>query len=244
MMPQAGTIKSNLKPVTASIDEELPTPDVELTYDDREGTTQTIEAEQELFEENYRAAHARRWKGQERWMGRRNEQMRLVNILHPHEWIRRLQSAGIDASVEPAVTWSWVPDDETGILALRPKARSTARLWLHAEAVYLKGTAETHAGRIGVSAWVRDADGIRIPKCLTSLQWDCGPEWSLMHFDALDVPTAERYRGWRTALLQLIVNDVITEEEAERAFGRVVPNEASELYLATLQGYRARKVQR
>lgn len=240
-MPEAGIIKSNLKPVTVSYDEELPTPDVEISYDDRASTQQTIEAEQELFEENYRAAHARRWKGQERWKGRRNEEMRLVNILHPHEWIRKLQVAGVDASIEPAVSWAWVPDDNTGLLALKPKTRSTARLWLHAEAVYLKGTAETHAGRIGVSAWVKDENGEPVPKCLTSLQWDCGPEWSLMHFDQLDVPTAERYRGWRTALMVLITNGVLTEEEAERAFGPVTANEASELYLATLQSYRQRQ---
>ena len=242
-MPEAGIIKSNLKPVTKSYDEELPTPDVELVYDERPATQQTLEAEQELFEENYRSAHARRWKGQERWQGRRNEEMRLVNILHPHEWIRKLQSAGVAASIEPAVTMVWVPDDETGLLALRPKVRSPARLWLHADAIYLKGTAETHAGRVGVSAWVQRPEG-RQPQCVTFLQWDCGPEWSLMHFDQMDVPTTERYRGWRTALLKLITNDVLTEEEVTRAFGPVVENEASQLYRETLQNYRERKAQR
>lgn len=240
-MPEAGGILSNLKPVTTSYDEELPTPNVEVKYDDRPASQQTIEAEQELFEENYRAAHERRWKGQERWMGRRNEEMRLVNILHPHDFIRKLQAAGVDASIEPAVDWVWCPDDKTGLLVLTPKARSTARLWLHAEAVYLKGTSETHAGRIGISAWVWD-NGSRLPKCLTSLQWDCGPEWSLMWFDEFDVPIRERYRGWRTALLVLITNDVVTEEEAERAFGPVTVNEASALYLETIQSYRQRKL--
>ena len=239
-MPEAGTIKSNLKPVTKSYDEELPTPQIEIQYDDRAASQQTIEAELELFEENYRAAHARRWKGQERWIGRRNEEMRLVNILHPHDVIRKLQSAGVAASIEPAVDWVWVPSDETGLLVLRPKARSTARLWLHGEAIYLKGTSETHAGRIGISAWVKDGDSV-IPKCLTSLQWDCGPEWSLMYFDEMDVPIRERYRGWRTALLALITNDVLTEDEVDRAFGPVVLNEASELYRETLQSYRQRK---
>ena len=239
-MPEAGTILSNLKRSTQSYDEELPTPDVELVYDDRAESQQTIEAEQEMFEENYRAAHARRWKGQERWMGRRNEEMRLVNILHPHEVIRKLQAAGVDASIECAVKMVWVPDDQTGLLALHPKARSTARLWLHDEVVYAKGTSETHAGRIGVSAWMTE-DGRHVPRCITSLQWDCGPEWSLMHFDPLGVPTAERYRGWRTALLALITRDVLTEEEVNRAFGPVVENEASELYRETLQTYRERK---
>jgi hypothetical protein len=239
-MPEAGRIGSNLKEVTKSYDEELPTPNVELRYDDRPASQQTIEAEQELFEENYRAAHERRWKGQQRWMGRRNEEMRLVNILHPHAFIRKLQAAGVDASIEPAVDFVWVPSDETGLLVLRPKTRSTARLWLHGEAVYLKGTSETHAGRIGISAWVREKES-RLVKCLTSLQWDCGPEWSLMYFDEFDVPIRERYRGWRTALLALITNDVLTEDEVDRAFGPVVENEASELYRETLQSYRQRK---
>jgi hypothetical protein len=239
MSHEAGNVGSNLKRVTTSYDDELPTPQIELQYDDRPSSQQTIEAEQELFEENYRSAHARRWKGQERWKGRQNEEMRLVNILHPHDVIRKLQAAGVAASIEPAVDWVWVPSDETGLLVLKPKPRSTARLWLHGEAVYLKGTSETNAGRIGISAWVTD-NGERIPKCFTSLQWDCGPEWSLMYFDEFDVPIRERYRGWRTALLALITNDVLTEDEVDRAFGPVVQNEASALYCETLQSYRQR----
>jgi hypothetical protein len=242
-MPEAGEVGSNLKRVTTTYDEELPTPDVEIRYDDRPTSQQTIEAEQEMYEENYRASHARRWKGQQRWMGKENEEMRLVNILHPHAVIRKLQDAGVDASIEPAVLKVWTVDDKTGLLTLQNKTRSRARLWLHEDVVYLKGTSETHAGRIGISAWVMQ-DGERVVKCLTSLQWDCGPEWSLMYFDAMDVPIRERYRGWRTALLALIINDVLTEDEVERAFGPVTANEAGELYLESLKAYRQRKAQR
>jgi hypothetical protein len=239
-MPEAGHIVSNLKAVTTSYDQELPTPDVEIRYDDSRASQQTIEAEQELFEENYRAAYARRWKGQERWMGRRNEEARLVNILHPHAVIRKLRDAGVDAGIEPAVVKEWKPDDKTGLLVLQEQVRSTARLWLHDMVVYLKGTSQTNAGRIGISAWVWE-NGQRVVKCLTSLQWDCGPEWSLMYFDEMDVPIRERYRGWRTALLVLITNDVLTEDEVDRAFGPVTQSEASELYRETLQSYRERK---
>jgi hypothetical protein len=239
-MPEAGQVGSNLKTVTTSYDDELRTPDVEMKYDDREGTRQTLEAEQELFEENYRAAHERRWIGQVRWVGRRNEEMRLVNILHPHDVMRKLQAAGVSASIEPAVTWVYAPDDKTGILVRKLKVKSSARLWLHDEVVYQKGTTATHAGRIGVSAWVKEEDGTLVPRCLTSLQYDCGPEWSLMHFDEFDVPTTERYRGWRTALLVLITHGVLTEAEVDRAFGPVVENEASELYRETLKAYRER----
>lgn len=235
-MPEVSAWTSNLKPTGKTLDEELPTPDVEIKYDDREGTQQTIEAERELFEENYRNAWERRWKGQERWQGRQNEEMRVVNIMHPHTWIAKLQDAGIDASIDPAVTWVYAPHDKSGILVLQPKVRSNARVWLSEHVTYMKGTAQTHAGRIGVSGWVEG-----MPKCITSLQWDCGPEWSLMRFDQYDVPTNERYRGWRTALLALITHDVLTEEEVNRAFGPVVENEASELYRETLQVYRTTK---
>jgi hypothetical protein len=238
-MPEAGHVLSNLKRSEKSYDEELPTPDVEIKYDDREGTTQTIEEEARVFEENYRAHYEHRWKGQERWMGRENEAMRLVNILHPHEVIRKLQRAGVDATIEPAVVWVWATGP-AGILVPTPKARSSARLWLNDDVVYMKGTSETHAGRVGVSAWVWK-NGRLTPQCVTALQWDCGPEWSLMHFTEFDVPTSEKYRGWRTALLALIVSGVLTEDEVNRAFGPVVENEASELYRETLQHYRERR---
>ena len=60
-MPEVGQVVSNLKRVNKSYDEELPTPQVEMKYDDRPLLQQTLEAEAELFEENYRAAHERRW---------------------------------------------------------------------------------------------------------------------------------------------------------------------------------------
>jgi hypothetical protein len=224
-------------------DDELPTPDVAMAYDDRHGTQQTIEAEQELFEENYRSAQERRWKGQGRWVGRANEEARLVNILTPGEVMRKLTAAGVDASITPGARWVWATDDKTGLLVPAIQTISTARLWLHDDVVYMKGTSETHAGRVGVSAWVKDAaTGKKTIKCLTSLQYDCGPEWSLMHFDKFDVPTRERYRGWRTALLALITNDVLTEDEVLKAFGPVNVSVASELYLEGLQAYRERKV--
>ena len=239
---QALEVGSNLKRVEGDYDAELPTPAIELVYDDKPSTQQTMEAEQELFEENYRAAFTRRWKGQERWIGRANEEKRLVNILTPGAVIRRLQAEGVDAALSPAIRWVYAPDDKTGILVPTPKTISTARLWLHEDVVYMKGTSETNAGRMGVSAWVTDeATGRRVPRCITSLQYDCGPEWSLMWFDQFDVPIRERYRGWRTALLALITNDVLTEVEVLRAFGPVNDSTASELYLETLKGHRERK---
>jgi hypothetical protein len=237
----AGEVGSNLKRVEGSYDDELPTPQVEIQYDHRPSSEQVIEAEAELFENNYRAAHARRWKGQERWMGRDNEEARLVNILTPTAVMNKLIAAGVNASVETAVRWVYEPSS-AGLLVPTPKPISTARLWLHDEVVYMKGTSQTHAGRVGVSAWVWDEEmGQRRVKCITSLQYDCGPEWSLLWFDDLNVPIRERYRGWRTAILALILNDVLTEDEVLKAFGPVHDSPASELYLEALQNHRERK---
>jgi hypothetical protein len=221
-MPQAGEIVSNLKRTNLSYDEELPTPVIEnpLPYTDKE-SEQLIEEEQRWFENNYAAAHSRRWKGQERWMGRENEEMRLVNILHPHAVFERMRNAGIACSIEPQVTKVWEADPKTGLAVLVDRTRAgSARFWLHDVVI---------RDRVGISAWVWQ-DGQRIAKYITYLQYPVGPEWSVMRFNDLDVPTCEKYRGWRTALLKMMMEEVITEEEVNKAFGKPVVNEASELY--------------
>jgi hypothetical protein len=45
------------------------------------------------------------------------------------------------------------------------------------------------------------------------------PEYSVMGFDEHGVPLAEKYRGWRTCLLQLILKQVLTEDQAHKEFG-------------------------
>jgi hypothetical protein len=45
------------------------------------------------------------------------------------------------------------------------------------------------------------------------------PELSFMHFDEHNVPGAEKRRGWRTCLLQLILKGFITEKKAIKYFG-------------------------
>jgi hypothetical protein len=237
-MPVVGEIYSNLKRVTTSYDEELAIPKAQLDLynslpKDGETTEQMIEAEQEAFELAYIAAEPNRWKGQERWMGEENIERRLVNILHPQAVFEKLQRAGVDARTEAPTFIVYVPDDETGKPVAIKRQRSVGRMWLHDEVI---------KGRIGVSARVKDPlTGKRSIKLVTSLQHPCGPEWSVMRFDAWDVPINEKYRGWRTALLQLILKGVLTEEEVDRAFGPVVLNPASELYRQTLQDHRARK---
>jgi hypothetical protein len=194
-------------------DQSMPMPYAEKS------PTKNVEAALEWAEKNYNDERLKgaRWQGQERWQGRENEEMRLVRIMHPHTFIRHLQVAGIAATFDADLEGS-------------PR---NSRIWLNNF---------TRVGRVGVNAWFYDKEeGKRVAKTLTTLQYPYGPEWSIMRFDKYNVPTNERYRGWRTTLLELMKKQVLTEEEAHRAFGAPIDNPASALYreeLFKIRSYR------
>lgn len=64
------------------------------------------------------------------------------------------------------------------------------------------------------------------------------PELSIMRFDEHQVPLDEKFRGWRTCLLQLILKSAITEKTADEIFGRPKTTEAFHRYNSTLQSFR------
>lgn len=66
------------------------------------------------------------------------------------------------------------------------------------------------------------------------------PELSILNFDDHGVPLAERRRGWRTCLLQLILKNIITENDAHRVFGKPKLTAAYGRYNSTLQAFRSR----
>ena len=70
------------------------------------------------------------------------------------------------------------------------------------------------------------------------------PELSIMNFDAHGAPLAERRRGWRTPLLQLILASAITEEKADQFFGKPKLTAAYSRYNATLYAFRNRNVEK
>ena len=66
------------------------------------------------------------------------------------------------------------------------------------------------------------------------------PEYTIMGFDDHGVPLAEKYRGWRTVLLQMILKGIITEKAAHKVFGEAnLP--CAERYNTILRSYRNRK---
>jgi hypothetical protein len=87
-------------------------------------SNQNIEEALRQYETNYNDPRTRRkrWGGQKRWMGKENEEMRVVRIMHPYTFLRRLQAVGIDARVEE---------------------HKNARMWLNNF---------TRVGRIGINA--------------------------------------------------------------------------------------------
>jgi len=65
------------------------------------------------------------------------------------------------------------------------------------------------------------------------------PELSIMRFDDHGIPTVEKYRGWRTALLQLILKSAISQEKAEEVFGKAPVTPEFHRYNWMLQQFRS-----
>jgi hypothetical protein len=66
------------------------------------------------------------------------------------------------------------------------------------------------------------------------------PEYTIMGFDEHGVPLAEKYRGWRTCILQLILKGYISEYKANKVFG-YASGPVSDRYLKTLYSFRNRR---
>lgn len=64
------------------------------------------------------------------------------------------------------------------------------------------------------------------------------PELSMMSFDHHGAPLAERRRGWRTPLLQLILKGYISEEKAHKIFSKPDVTPQFHRYNSTLQAFR------
>jgi hypothetical protein len=203
-----------------------------------------VEQNLELWERNCELSKAQRWEGQERWEGKENERMRMVNVMHPHKIIRKLQAAGIDARLEEhrnARIWlnDWSRSGLVGVNA-----------WVLPQDMddegYLENLrhATTQAQKDLLTAnWQAARSSRKVQKTITSLQYPYGPEWSVMRFNDHGVPTKEKYRGWRTALLALIIGGVLTEEEVDRAFGPPI-GPAGEFYRQQVKAWRQIRIGR
>jgi len=80
--------------------------------------------------------------------------------------------------------------------------------------------------------------GLGEPEVACWVQLGQMPELSIMNFDQYGAPLAERRRGWRTCLLQIILKGIITEEKANIVFGKPRNDAAFARYNSTLQSFR------
>jgi hypothetical protein len=150
------------------------------------------EKSQMLFEMNARAVQGNQWDGQGRWMGKENEEMRIVNIMTPQEFLRRLEFVIGERRV---FLNRFAVNKRVALLA---EDRGEKRMIISAF-----GTPE------------KRPDGL---VQVGTLQYPCGPEWMVPRFDEYGVPTTAKYLGWRTALLSMIDSKVLSEKEAHEAF--------------------------
>jgi hypothetical protein len=168
----------------------------------------------------------------------RVEKARMVRILHPNAVMARLRAAGVDARTEQhpnARLWlnDWTCHGMVGVNAwVQPQEMD--------EDGYLLGISQASSQAqkdLLTENFLAARAGRRVRKTLTSLQDPYGPEWSVMRFDEHGAATKEKYRGWRTAMLVLIVAEVLTEAEVDRAFGRPA-GEAGAWYRQQLKTWR------
>lgn len=172
------------------------------------------EKAQMLHEMNARAAQANMWDGQGRWIGADNEAMRIVNVMQPIDFLKRLE-----------------------------KFIGEGRVFLNRFAVYKRVALLCRDPEVKARIIIPGAPqpGANDDICqVGTLQYPCGPEWMVMRFDDYGIPTVPKYLGWRTALLSMIKLHVITEKEAHKAFP-LSPGPASAWYREQLFELRKRE---
>ena len=176
-----------------------------------------LEKAEELYEVNAQRRKKFQWNGQERWQGAEAEKSRLINWHTPFWFIEQLQHAGIKADHSPGEYMErvanprWRPGNLEPVTVDMPVVKSNALVYLGKRVI---------DGTVGIFAKVQDKQtGTVIDKRVNHYQYPTAPEWSLMQFDHYNLPKRELYHGWRTVVLALILNRVITEEQAIEAFG-------------------------
>lgn len=195
----------------------------------------------ELYESNRDRAREQKLDAQERWEAGHEEE-RLRNILHPSSVIRKLARAGVDARNEEhpnARLWlnDWTRGGLVGVNAWVAPVEMDEEGYL----LELREAVTERQRQLLTQNFMACRERRKVRRTITSLQDPYGPEWSLMRFNEYGVATKEKYRGWRTAMLVLIVAEILTEQEVDRAFGPAL-GEAGSWYRAQLKAYRQIRV--
>ena len=170
---------------------------LEKEKNDARSSQEMLEKTAMLHEANQRAARKNLWDGQGRWLGKEAEEMRMVNILSWQQWLRRLTKVIGEGRVFVS---EGIRAGRKNVLVPRPSR--------------ILGP-ESRAGFDWFSGPGTRDSGLYEP--VATIQ-PVNPEWMVMRFSEYGEPTCPKYLGWRTPLLSLIAQRIITEKEAHRAF--------------------------
>lgn len=180
-----------------------------------------LEKAEELHEINEMLSSRAKWDGQGRWMGNYNEEARKVNPMTPTEFIKKLQSIpGVSAEWDPPTRLTRVENPDYNPFEIVQEAQQYIDLHVvkSDKKIYLGN--RVILNRVALNAKVRSLENDEIEeRRINTLQVPYGPEWTVMRFDEYGIPVNEKFHGWRTALLSLITNRVITVRQAHKAFG-------------------------
>lgn len=215
---------------------------------------EAVEMSWMLHEMVEKQSYDNRWKGQRRWEGKENEEMRQGRILSPQQFHAELCSAiGTSRVHLGRFAYKEQPEAESarvGLYVANPawNGTSTVLEFAQVKAAELRKAAEkelVQAKRLRLAKqnaladtafklamdMIQTATEIYMERDYRAnddankeflrvgiLQWPLGTEWMLMRFNEFGVPTTARFTGWRTALLTMIRQGVITEVESEEAF--------------------------
>jgi hypothetical protein len=166
---------------------------LEKEKNDAQSSQEMLEKTAMLHEANQRAARKNLWDGQGRWLGKAAEEMRIVNILSWQQWLGRLTKV--------------IGEDRVFVSEGMRAGRKNVL-------VPKQGAGGRGQRLASPYSLIPDPSPYEPVATIQPVN----PEWMVMRFSEYGEPTCPKYLGWRTPLLSLIAQRIITEKEAHRAF--------------------------
>lgn len=195
------------------------------------------------------------WDGQGRWMGKENLEMRQGELLTPFRFMERLlkivPGKGLELNSFAVLkrVAILIPDPEEVRPSFIVPSNTEQQIEIlrnfemqMSKTIDLKKQLKLIDSVLAaqkVSTSLREGFNLQGKRQVATLQYPLGTEWMIMNFDEYGVPTHAKYLGWRTALLSLITQNIVTEKEAHKAFP-VTDGPASAWYREQLQILRNR----
>lgn len=143
-----------------------------------------------------------------------------------------------EGNAEIAKEYQWVKPDEyldeaarVGRVMSHEEFIRTLRNKLHLKCFYRE---MNHPQKIALWAMRREGDA---PESVGWVKRGLTTELSIMRFDDHGVPVDEKFRGWRSVLMNLVMRGFLKEHDVRKIFGRA-KGPCSEKYNSFMQQFR------